>query len=474
MELKKKYTEIIVDENFRKFKFISILSFFYSIIIIITDFGPLEIWKPELLLIYRAIDIAFAAVSILAVWFYWFNKHDNNRIKDKVTKAIYLFLLLWAAIISAIDYSALGFSTLILVMLGVVFFIYIDYKTLLVYFSIIIAEFTVLLLLFKEKDKNLNRVLITFILICIIVFFLSKKNYSNKIKELVQKLKMGRLNKDLSGKTEKLEAALKTLNEKQVQLIHSERMAALGGLTASVAHEVNNPLNFIKSGIIGLKVNMKHLIGIISLYSGLDEDNYKRVYQNIRKKEVELNEITKMLEKSLDIIEKGVDRAARISKTLDSYVRPNENDLVPVDLNKSLDICISLLQSNISQKIDIRKNYAKIPKILCHPGDINQVVMNLLLNAIEFIEVDGEILIETKIIENDWVQVSIKDNGIGIEPSSIHKIFEPFFTTKDVGKGIGLGLTISYNIVKEHGGEIHVESEAGKGTVFTLKLPIKK
>ena len=168
----------------------------------------------------------------------------------------------------------------------------------------------------------------------------------------------------------------------------------------------------------------------------------------------------------------GGRRVKEVVQNLRNFSRLDEGDVKPVDIHEGLNSTLLLLNNEIKNRIEIIKDYGELPKVECHPGHINQVFMNLLLNSIQAIEAEGKIWINTKTV-NGQVEIIIKDSGKGIPQDIKDKIFDPFFTTKPVGKGTGLGLNICYNIIKNHAGEIYVESEEDKGTTFHIKLPVK-
>ncbi len=253
-------------------------------------------------------------------------------------------------------------------------------------------------------------------------------------------------NEELHNQREELETVLTNLKKTQKQLIQSEKMASLGILAAGVAHEINNPLNFIKGGIVGL------------------EDYFSE--NLIDQKE----EIAPLIE-GINI---GIERAANIVKSLNHYSRKNDTKLVDCDMHTVIDNCIVMLQGQTKNRIEVQKVYTEKEHVITgNEGKLHQVVINVLTNAIQAIEGKGTINLMTQ-TSKDKLLLSIKDTGRGIPEEIISKVFDPFFTTKDPGKGTGLGLSISYSILEEHNGTIDIKSKVGKGTEVVISLPLKK
>lgn len=268
-----------------------------------------------------------------------------------------------------------------------------------------------------------------------------------------------------------LRRSYQTLRQTQDQLIQSEKMASLGQLVAGVAHEINNPVNYIHSNIQPLKEYMsgfKKLIEAMrkgkSQMAPALQDEFDTIYEE-EDMEYALNDTDKLVRSFID----GTTRIARIVTDLRQYSRADTDYREPADLHQLLDTSLTLLENRYKQHVTVHKQYGSIPPVLCSPGQIGQVFLNLLNNAEQAIEGPGNVWIETA-RGGDVVTVSIRDDGSGIPEEIIHKIFDPFFTSKPVGSGTGLGLSISYGIIEKHGGTITVESEEGKGTVFTVTL----
>lgn len=250
--------------------------------------------------------------------------------------------------------------------------------------------------------------------------------------------------KDLKTMAE-LQSALKELKDTQLQLINSEKMASLGQLIAGVAHEINTPLASINSNnsIIAKVIKKIH-----------DED------------------IVQMLSEINELDREAVTRISNIVKSLKKFVRLDEAELQDADINKELDLTLDLIRHETKNKIEVNKNYSKLPLVKCYPNMLNQVFMNILMNACQSIESTGTITINTEFKNNNLI-VKIKDSGKGIEKDKLDKIFHVGYTTKGVGVGTGLGLAISQKIIQKHEGKITVNSEFGKGSEFIITIPGK-
>ncbi len=268
------------------------------------------------------------------------------------------------------------------------------------------------------------------------------KDRTEELSAINEELKMS--NEELLTQRELLEQTLENLKLTQNQLVQSEKMASIGILAAGVAHEINNPLNFINGGIIGLE-------------NWLEE--------NIPDKR-------SMLEPLLNGMNEGIRRASAIVKGLNRYSRKNDSISEKCEIPVIIDSCLAMLNSQINEKIEINKNYTSNYYCLkADEGKLHQAFLNILVNAIQAIENKGTISISSK-LEFDQIIITIEDSGEGIKEEHLNKIMDPFFTTKDTGKGTGLGLSITYNIIKDHKGTIEFESKLGKGTKTIIKLPV--
>jgi len=266
----------------------------------------------------------------------------------------------------------------------------------------------------------------------------------------------------------------------------------LGHLTAGIAHEINNPINYINSGIIGLKSVIDDLIEVMDAYDELNSHNYLEKFPHIDqlKQELEFHDLIEGMNTLTHNISLGAERTANIVKGLRRFSHRDGKEPKQTDLHENLDSTLMLLHNQYKERISIEKDYGEIPLVECFGGKMNQVFMNVLSNAIQAIEDTGTITIETFYTEDfsqiqhffpkgshfneAVVNIRIKDTGKGMPQMIQNKIYDPFFTTKDVGEGTGLGLSISLNIVKQHRGLLACDSEEGIGTVFNICLPTKQ
>jgi len=278
----------------------------------------------------------------------------------------------------------------------------------------------------------------------------------------------------LGSTNEELHATVANLKAAQEQLVQAEKMASLGQLTAGIAHEINNPINFVTANIQPLKDDMADIIKFIDHYEeiikkkGL-ENQFTEIEKNKQGTNIELTK--KEINNLLKGIEDGAKRTSEIVKGLRNFSRLDQNVFRKANMNEGLESTLTLLHSSYKNRIEVIKQYGDLPEIDCFPGQINQVFMNILSNAIQAIPGEGKIFIKTWHDQNN-VRISIKDTGAGMTDEVRKKIFDPFFTTKDVGKGTGLGLSISFGIIQKHNGEIEVFSKPGDGTEFVIRIPI--
>lgn len=291
-----------------------------------------------------------------------------------------------------------------------------------------------------------------------------------KIQERTQKLQQ--INRELN-------TTLNHLKETQSQLVDAEKMASLGQLTAGIAHEINNPINFVKSNIRPLQLDIDDLKSLISRYEEINEENLAEKLDDIQnyKEEIEYDYLLNEISTLLAGIEDGATRTADIVKGLRIFSRVDESELKEADIHEGIDTTLMLLNNTLNKNIAIVRHYAELPLLECYPGKLNQVFMNLLTNGIQAVkskgDAGGEITITTS-LDKDQAIIKIKDTGIGIPKSIMEKIFDPFFTTKDIGEGTGLGLSIVYSIIEKHQGSIEAVSEEGIGTEFIITLPVRQ
>lgn len=275
-----------------------------------------------------------------------------------------------------------------------------------------------------------------------------------------------------------LQKALNQLDKVQTNLEQSEKMSSLGILTAGVAHEINNPVNFIQGGVYILEDYLEPLILLLKQYGKFDQILSPEETLSLREEIKEMKEVMEFddainfLNDGVESIRKGAERTIEIIRVLRNFSRADESLSSGIDLHEGLDSTLMLLQNKLKNRIEVFKDYAAyFPSIECNSGQINQVFMNILSNAEQAIQEEGEIRIKTS-FDQKQVVIRITDSGSGMSEETKQRIFEPFYTTKKIGVGTGLGLSISHSIIEKHGGRIEVSSEIGIGTVFTIILPI--
>jgi signal transduction histidine kinase len=290
------------------------------------------------------------------------------------------------------------------------------------------------------------------------------------------------LEEKVADRTRNLEATLSELKETQSNLVDSEKMASLGQLTAGIAHEINNPINFVSSNIYPLKLDIQDLKSVIACYDSLDKNSEIEQVQNVLsavetlKTNISYNELLIEIDILLKGIEDGANRTSEIVQSLKTFSHLDEADFKSYNVEEGLKSSLVLLSSLLNGNVTVQTDFKLIEEIDCFPGKINQVFMNILTNGIQAMQKNKSD--KTKILhiqtykQNDIAVIEIADTGPGIPESIIHKIFDPFFTTKEVGQGIGLGLSIVHTIIKKHKGEILVNSTPQVGTTFTIKLPL--
>ncbi len=295
----------------------------------------------------------------------------------------------------------------------------------------------------------------------------------NKMAEALQTL-YNSLEQKVEERTKELASANEELKNTQVMMIHSEKMRSLGQLVAGITHEINNPVNFIHGNLIYLKQYSEQLLDLISNYEKYEENLSEEQRKELKqiKDNIELDFIREDLPSLIKSCQEGTERTKNIVMDLKNFSRLDEMVVNDIDLPKEIDTTLNILHNKIKNKIEIVKDYnPDIPIIEGYGGQLNQVFMNILDNACYAIQESGKIYIRLK-KEKDYVIIEFEDTGAGIPEEQVKKIFEPFFTTKPVGQGTGLGMSISYKVIQRHNGTISVKSEIGKGTVFTIKLPI--
>ncbi|WP_392534125.1 sensor histidine kinase [Nostoc sp. C117] len=295
----------------------------------------------------------------------------------------------------------------------------------------------------------------------------------------------------LKHKNIQLRKTLQELQHTQVQLIQTEKMSSLGQLVAGVAHEINNPVNFIYGNLMHVREYSQQLLTLINLYQQQYCNYNPEITSLIDRMDLEF--VINDMPKILSSMALGTDRIREIVLTLRNFSRLDEAEMKLVDIHEGINSALLILQYRLKEKhkyqeIAIIKDYGSLPLVECYAGGLNQVFMNIISNAIDALyqyeieclqgEIEKEpssIIIHTKVKNEDFIIITIKDNGSGMNEEVKTRLFDPFFTTKPVGKGTGLGLSISYQIiVDKHKGKIQCISEPGKGTEFVIEIPIKQ
>lgn len=288
---------------------------------------------------------------------------------------------------------------------------------------------------------------------------------------------------ELQATNEELTETLDDLKQAQAQLVESEKMASLGQLTAGIAHEINNPINFVTSNVsplkrdVGMLLDSLEVIENIGLNDTLSTEEKKKQIA-AHKEETDFDYLKMELDMLLKGINEGASRTAEIVKGLRIFSRVDEDDLKFADINEGLESTIIII-NNLLDQITVDKQYGGIPLVECYPGKLNQVFLNIFTNAIHAIhkrygkEPGGKLTITTRCDEQD-IFISIADNGTGMSEATKKKVFEPFFTTKEVGEGTGLGMSIVYNTLKKHNGQIVINTKEQTGTEFVLQFPLRQ
>lgn len=265
------------------------------------------------------------------------------------------------------------------------------------------------------------------------------------------------------------------LEQAQLQLLQSEKMAAMGQLAAGVAHEINNPISFVNSNMGTLETYLDDILFIVSAYERAEAlTGNTKAFDEVREARLKCSydflkqDIINLVAESKE----GIGRVRQIVKDLKDFSRIGDTDWQWTDIHQCIDSTLNIVRNELKYHCTVTRSYGPLPKIRCLASQLNQVLMNLLVNAGQAIEGQGEITITTLLDGEDAIKVLIEDSGKGIAPDAMPHIFEPFFTTKPVGKGTGLGLSLAWSIIERHRGKMEVASEPGLGATFTITLPI--
>jgi two-component system, NtrC family, sensor kinase len=291
----------------------------------------------------------------------------------------------------------------------------------------------------------------------------------NRVQERTRSLE--RMNREIVAGRRKLEQAYQELKEKQAAVLHQDKMACIGQLAAGVAHDINNPIGFIASNLNELAEYLPRLRRFLDLQSQALEGSGEQEMLEKHRQELQLAYVLEDLDPLVKESLEGAERISKIVRNLSKFSRADEVEYELADIHECLESTINITANEWRYKATVKREYGVIPRTRCYPQQLNQVFMNLLINAAQAIVERGEVRVRTW-AESTAIFIAIADSGCGIPQQNLKKIFEPFFTTKEVGKGTGLGLSITYEIIQKHGGEITVESEPGQGTTFLIRLPV--
>ncbi|HWE01999.1 MAG TPA: PAS domain S-box protein [Tepidisphaeraceae bacterium] len=287
-------------------------------------------------------------------------------------------------------------------------------------------------------------------------------------------------NRRLEQAVESERTAQRSLITAQSAMVQTEKLAGLGQMVAGVAHEINNPLSFVSNNVAVLQRDLRGVVLLLALYAQADaflEEKNPQLFAEIGEVagQMDLPYVLANLQEILARSREGLKRIQQIVKDLRDFARLDESDLQEANLNDGVQSTVIIVKGHAKKHgISLVAELKELPPVTCYPAKINQVIMNLISNAIDASGPGGQVIIRSRAVPDDAVQIEVSDTGSGIDPSIRARIFDPFFTTKRQGEGTGLGLSISYGIIKDHGGTIDVQSELGRGSSFTVTLPVKR
>ncbi|VUD64264.1 Sensor protein ZraS [Thalassocella blandensis] len=279
---------------------------------------------------------------------------------------------------------------------------------------------------------------------------------------------------ELYDVNQSLVLAYTQLRDQKSQLIHQEKLASIGQLSAGVAHEINNPTGYVKSNLSTLQQYMTAVKQVIAGSEQLIRQHASEDAIQALDELQQQHDIAYVLEDLDDLVVESIDGVARIEdivKSLKNFARPDQDEAVVFDVNECIENTLKLVANEIKYKAEIDMKLSPLRDIQGQPGSLSQVFLNILVNAAQAIDEQGKITISSE-LRNDEVIVQIEDNGCGIEEKNLPRIYDPFFTTKDIGVGTGLGLSVSHGIISKHGGRIIASSTPGEGSIFTIYLPV--
>lgn len=438
---------------------------------------------------FNKISYFFYGLYAIALGMIFFGKYTESfQLTQLIALLVAIFMLVSAILVYRRKYRPAGFFLLAwsIFLVGIVLFVLSDtgvipYNNFTFYIMPIGSALEVILLSFaladriniyrKEKEQSQAAAL----------HAAEENERIIREQNVVLEAKVNERTTELQEANQDLSKALKDLKDAETQLVESEKMASLGQLTAGIAHEINNPINFVTSNVRPLKRDVDILVDAMEKIEALGMADLsvaeKKEQIAAYKTEIDFDYLKTEIEYLLNGINEGSTRTSEIVKGLRIFSRLDEDDLKRADINEGLDSTIIIVNNLLNNKIEIIKEYGEIPLAECYPGKLNQVFLNMISNAIYAVKlkfgdaVGGHIIIKTYHKDNDLF-ISIRDNGTGMDENTQKKLYEPFFTTKDVGEGTGLGLSIAYNTIKKHNGQIHLNSKLGEGTEFVIQIPI--